>query len=106
MGGASSGLGAGLGTELGASASLRFDLERSPSRDFAPRSSDALQAEIGRPLPLLSVVIPVYNERHTLGRVLVAVSRALPGVRKNAAVVDDWIGDGTRESPQANFLGE
>jgi glycosyltransferase involved in cell wall biosynthesis len=107
MGVASSGLDAGLGTGLdaglGGSASLRFDLERSSSRDFAPRSSAAVQAEVARPLPLLSVVIPVYNERHTLGRVLVAVSRALPGVHKNIIVVDDCSTDGTREWLKASF---
>jgi glycosyltransferase involved in cell wall biosynthesis len=82
---------------------LRLDLERSPSRDFAPRSSGALQAEVARPLPLLSIVIPVYNERHTLGPVLAAVSRALPGVPKNIIVVDDCSTDGTREWLKANF---
>jgi glycosyltransferase involved in cell wall biosynthesis len=103
MGVASSGLGVGLGTGLGGSAGLRFDLERSSSRDFAPRPSGAPQAEVARALPLLSVVIPVYNERHTLGRVLAAVSRALPGVPKNIIVVDDCSTDGTREWLKANF---
>jgi glycosyltransferase involved in cell wall biosynthesis len=51
----------------------------------------------------LSVVIPVYNERHTLGAVLVAVSRALPAVTKEIVVVDDGSSDGTREWLQANF---
>jgi glycosyltransferase involved in cell wall biosynthesis len=107
MGVASSGPDAGLGTArdagAGGGASLRFDLERSSGRDFAPRSAGALLAETTRPLPVLSVVIPVYNERHTLGRVLVAVSRALPGVRKNIIVVDDCSTDGTREWLKASF---
>jgi glycosyltransferase involved in cell wall biosynthesis len=56
-----------------------------------------------RTLPPLSVIIPVYNERHTLGPVLAAVSRALPGVRKSVVVVDDCSTDGTREWLKANF---
>jgi hypothetical protein len=46
-----------------------------------------LQAEPAPALPLPSIVIPVYNDRQTLGQVLAAVSRALPGVRKNNIVV-------------------
>jgi glycosyltransferase involved in cell wall biosynthesis len=94
---------AGLGAELGESASLRSDIERPPIRDFAPRSSGAKQAEAAGALPFLSVIIPVYNECHTLGQVLAAVSRALPGVRKNIIVVDDCSTDGTREWLKANF---
>jgi glycosyltransferase involved in cell wall biosynthesis len=52
---------------------------------------------------LLSVVIPVYNERRTLGAVLVAVARSLPSVSKEIIVVDDCSSDGTREWLQANF---
>ena len=52
---------------------------------------------------LLSVVIPVYNERRTLGAILVAVARSLPGVSKEIIVVDDCSSDGTREWLQANF---
>src|ERR1700722_4240100 len=102
MGVAGSGLDKGL-AGLGDSASQRLDPERSSIRDFAARSSGALQAEGARPLPALSVIIPVYNERHTLGQVLAAVSRALPGVRKHIIVVDDGSTDGTREWLKANF---
>ena len=52
---------------------------------------------------LLSVIIPVYNERHTLGVVLVMVARALPNVSKEIIVVDDCSKDGTREWLKANF---
>jgi glycosyltransferase involved in cell wall biosynthesis len=52
---------------------------------------------------LLSVVIPVYNERRTLGTILVAVARSLPTVSKEIIVVDDRSNDGTREWLQANF---
>jgi glycosyltransferase involved in cell wall biosynthesis len=52
---------------------------------------------------MLSIIVPVYNERLTLGRVLVRVGRALPGVRKEIIVVDDCSTDGTREWLRANF---
>jgi glycosyltransferase involved in cell wall biosynthesis len=93
----------GLGAGLGGSASLRVDTQSFSIRDFAPRPSGSLQAGAARPLPLLSVVIPVYNEHQTLGQVLAAVSRALPGVRKNIIVVDDCSTDGTREWLKASF---
>jgi glycosyltransferase involved in cell wall biosynthesis len=102
MGVADSGLGSGLGAGLGG-ASVDVDAQRFAIRDFAPRSSGALQAKAARALPALSVIIPVYNERHTLGQVLAAVSRALPGVRKNIVVVDDCSTDGTREWLKASF---
>lgn len=46
---------------------------------------------------MLSIVIPVYNERATLGRALVEAAAALPGVPKEIVVVDDGSKDGTRE---------
>ena len=52
---------------------------------------------------LLSIVIPVYNERKTLGSVLAAVSRALPDVAKEVVVVDDCSNDGTREWLKRNI---
>jgi glycosyltransferase involved in cell wall biosynthesis len=52
---------------------------------------------------LLSVVIPVYNERHTLGTILVVVARTLPGVSKEIVVVDDCSKDGTHEWLRVNF---
>jgi glycosyltransferase involved in cell wall biosynthesis len=52
---------------------------------------------------LLSVLIPVYNERATLGTVLSIVSRALPGVDKEIIVVDDCSTDGTREWLRGTF---
>jgi glycosyltransferase involved in cell wall biosynthesis len=51
----------------------------------------------------LSIIIPVYNERSTLGVVLAAVSRVLPAVAKEIIVVDDCSTDGTREWLKANF---
>lgn len=46
---------------------------------------------------LLSVLIPVYNERDTIGVLLAMVCRALPDVDKELIVVDDCSKDGTRE---------
>ena len=52
---------------------------------------------------LLSVIIPVYNERPTLGTILVVAARALPNVSKEIVIVDDRSKDGTREWLKANF---
>ncbi len=46
---------------------------------------------------MLSIVIPVYNERVTLGRAVVAAAAALPGVAKEIILIDDGSKDGTRE---------
>jgi glycosyltransferase involved in cell wall biosynthesis len=99
MGVASSGLDAGSGGR----APVQLETGRSSIREFAPRSAGAPQAAAGHALPPLSVIIPVYNECHTLGQVLAAVGRALPGVRKTIIVVDDCSTDGTREWLKANF---
>jgi glycosyltransferase involved in cell wall biosynthesis len=90
-----------LDAGIGGGASVR--LERPAIRDFAPRPLGAPQAMPASALPSLAIVIPVYNECHTLGQVLVAVSRALPGVRKTIVVVDDCSTDGTREWLKSNF---
>jgi glycosyltransferase involved in cell wall biosynthesis len=92
--GLDAGLGAGLGAGPGGGAAIR---------ELAPRAAAAPHAEAATALPPLAIVIPVYNERHTLGRVLAAVGRALPGVQKNVIVVDDCSTDGTREWLKANF---
>jgi glycosyltransferase involved in cell wall biosynthesis len=52
---------------------------------------------------VLSVIVPVYNERNTLGKVLVAISGALPTVPKEILIVDDCSKDGTREWLKTNF---
>lgn len=46
----------------------------------------------------LSVVIPVYNEKNTIAKILQAVAGVnLPGMEKEIIVVDDGSTDGTRE---------
>src|SRR5262249_34446159 len=52
---------------------------------------------------LLSVIVPVYNEYHTLGTIIITVARTLPDVRKEIIIVDDCSKDGTREWLRANF---
>jgi cellulose synthase/poly-beta-1,6-N-acetylglucosamine synthase-like glycosyltransferase len=51
----------------------------------------------------LTVVIPVYNERETLPRILRAVALALPGVTREVVLIDDCSTDGTREWIEATF---
>lgn len=51
----------------------------------------------------LSVVIPVYNERETLPRILRAVTAALPGIRREIILVDDGSSDGTRDWISTTF---
>jgi glycosyltransferase involved in cell wall biosynthesis len=55
---------------------------------------------------VLSVVIPVYNERSTLPRIIRAVMLALPHIRKEIIVVDDGSKDGTREWLREAFSSE
>jgi glycosyltransferase involved in cell wall biosynthesis len=51
----------------------------------------------------LSIVMPAYNERGTIARVLPLVAAALPGVPKQLIIVEDYSTDGTREWLQAHF---
>ena len=55
---------------------------------------------------VLSVVIPVYNERSTLPRIIRAVMLALPDTIKEIIVVDDGSKDGTREWLREAFSSE
>ncbi len=55
------------------------------------------------PVPVLSVVIPVYNELPTIGRVLIEVARALPEVPKQIVIVDDRSSDGTSDWLRKNL---
>jgi glycosyltransferase involved in cell wall biosynthesis len=51
----------------------------------------------------LSIVIPIYNERATIGALLAYVSRALPEIDKQMILVDDGSRDGTREWLKETF---
>jgi glycosyltransferase involved in cell wall biosynthesis len=83
-----------LGLDEAASVAGRdpADFEREVADSFqpGPRTGDRESAA-----PLLSVVIPVYNERATFLNLLEAV-RAVP-IHKEILVVDDASSDGTRD---------
>ena len=55
------------------------------------------------PVPVLSVVIPVYNELPTIGRILIEVAKALPEVPKQIVIVDDRSSDGTSDWLRKNL---
>jgi glycosyltransferase involved in cell wall biosynthesis len=52
---------------------------------------------------VLSIVVPVYDEIHTIATVLAKLSEVLPHVPKQIVVVDDCSKDGTREWLIQNF---
>jgi len=52
---------------------------------------------------ILSIVIPVFNERQSLAMLLAIVAGALPGIPKEIVIVDDCSSDGTREWLKSNF---
>src|ERR1700759_2650215 len=52
---------------------------------------------------VLSVIIPVYNESQTIGRILQHVVRAIPEVPKQIVIVDDCSNDGTSEWLRRNL---
>jgi glycosyltransferase involved in cell wall biosynthesis len=51
----------------------------------------------------LSVIIPIYNEIHTLDTILAKVIQTLPEINKEIILVDDCSTDGTRQWLQDNF---
>jgi len=54
----------------------------------------------------LSIVVPAYNEIHTIGKLLTWVVTALPEIEKEILVVDDCSQDGTRDWLKRNLTGE
>ena len=54
-------------------------------------------------MPVLSVIIPVYNELQTIGRILIEVAKALPEVPKQIVIVDDRSSDGTSDWLKKNL---
>ncbi len=61
---------------------------------------DAAEWETG---PVLSVIIPVYNELQTIGPILLEVTKALPEVPKQIIIVDDRSSDGTSDWLRKNL---
>ena len=55
------------------------------------------------PPPVLSIVIPVYNEVQTIGRILDEVAKALPETPKQIVIVDDRSSDGTSDWLRRNL---
>ncbi len=53
----------------------------------------------------LSVIIPVYNELHTINSVISKVAQAIPTICKEIILIDDGSTDGTREL-LVNMFGE
>ena len=53
--------------------------------------------------PVLSVIIPVYNELQTIGPILLEVAKALPEVPKQIIIVDDRSSDGTSDWLRKNL---
>ncbi|HET9869928.1 MAG TPA: glycosyltransferase family 2 protein, partial [bacterium] len=55
-----------------------------------------MSADRGKKKPVLSIIVPVYNEEKTVALILQTVHRLpLKGVRKDIVVVDDGSADGT-----------
>ncbi len=52
---------------------------------------------------VLSVIIPVYNEAQTIGRILQQVVEAVPQTPKQIVIVDDCSTDGTSEWLRRNL---
>jgi glycosyltransferase involved in cell wall biosynthesis len=52
---------------------------------------------------VLSVVVPVYDELHTIASILARVGAVLPHIAKQIVIVDDCSNDGTREWLKQNF---
>jgi glycosyltransferase involved in cell wall biosynthesis len=79
----------------------------SPREALAAKHPERLAPRGRKIAPLrlmrLSVLVPVYNERRTIARMLVAVASALPGVDKEVIIVDDGSRDGTREWLRETF---
>jgi len=53
--------------------------------------------------PLLSVIIPAYNEAQTIRPILEQVARAIPEIPKQIVIVDDCSKDGTSEWLRRNL---
>lgn len=56
-----------------------------------------LQIDIAHKMQRLSIIIPVYNERHTVERIVAKVLEAPCKLEKEIVIVDDFSTDGTRD---------
>src|SRR5689334_17048048 len=54
-------------------------------------------------IPMLTVLVSLYNDRHLVPTMLGLVCRALPDVEKEIIIVDDVSTDGSREWLRENF---
>jgi dolichol-phosphate mannosyltransferase len=52
--------------------------------------------------PLLSIIVPAYNEAENIARLLERVHRALQGINYEIVIVDDGSFDGTSEAALAS----
>ena len=71
-------------------------------KEISETALTAVPAE-WEPAPVLSIVIPVYNEVQTLGRILNEVAKALPEIPKQIVIVDDRSSDGTSDWLRKNL---
>jgi hypothetical protein len=69
--------------------------DREPSMKYNSADSDIT--------PLLSVIIPAYNEAQTIGPILEQVARGIPEIPKQIVIVDDCSKDGTSEWLRRNL---
>ena len=87
------------------------ELANDVRRPFAPAAMDEISSDVAatedpadwEPVPVLSIVIPVYNELPTIGRILIEVAKALPEVPKQIVIVDDRSSDGTSDWLRKNL---
>jgi glycosyltransferase involved in cell wall biosynthesis len=66
-------------------------------KEFSTRTSVTKDAGDVASISVLSVIIPVYNELQTIGRILIEVAKALPQIPKQIVIVDDRSSDGTAD---------
>ncbi len=77
---------------------------RSQTEDLKEELPELSQDEILREFHTLSVIIPVYNERTTVMKLLQRVARQPVTLHKELIIVDDYSNDGTRELLQQTDL--
>jgi glycosyl transferase family 2 len=71
-------------------------LARRGEQDFGGRGYSRISGRMGT-RTVLSIVITVFNELSTIGRILVEVAKALPEIPKQIIIVDDKSSDGSSD---------